>query len=282
MKQTSLAFIGAGNMASALFGGLVQQGYEPTSIIAADPSEACLARAAKLGVATTQDNRTALEFAELVILAVKPQALREVLQPLRDILLRRRPLLLSIAAGVNLQSLEDWSDKSLPIVRCMPNTPALVQAGAAGLFANQQVSELQKQQAQSVLEAVGTAVWLDSEDQLHAVTAVSGSGPAYFFLAMEAMIEAGVKLGLSQTVAEQLTLQTALGASIMAQQSDVGPAELRRRVTSPGGTTEQALLSFEQGDLKQLFAKAMDSCAQRSIELGRELGDGSPDERSAL
>jgi pyrroline-5-carboxylate reductase len=273
VKQASLAFIGAGNMASALFGGLVQQGYEPTSIIAADPSEDCLARAAKLGIATTQDNRTALEFAELVILAVKPQALRQVLQPLRDILLRRRPLLLSIAAGVNLQSLEGWSDKRLPIVRCMPNTPALVQAGAAGLFANQRVSELQKQQAQSVLEAVGTAVWLDSEDQLHAVTAVSGSGPAYFFLAMEAMIEAGVKLGLSQTVAEQLTLQTALGASTMARQSDVGPAELRRRVTSPGGTTEQALLSFEQGDLKQLFAVAMDRCAQRSIELGRELGD---------
>ncbi len=271
MKQASLAFIGAGNMASALFGGLVQRGYAPSSIMAADPSLDCLSRAADMGIGTTRDNGAAIEFAEIVILAVKPQALQGVLQPLRDILLRRRPLLLSIAAGVNLRTLENWSDQSLPIVRCMPNTPALVQAGAAGLFANPQVSAEQKQLTQSILEAVGTAVWVDSEDQLHAVTAVSGSGPAYFFLAMEAMIEAGVKQGLSQNVAEQLTLQTAFGAASMARQSDVGPAELRRRVTSPGGTTEQAILAFERGGLKPLFAEAMKSCAYRSVELAAEL-----------
>jgi pyrroline-5-carboxylate reductase len=147
----------------------------------------------------------------------------------------------------------------------------LVQAGAAGLFANPQVSAEQKQLTQSILEAVGTAVWVDREDQLHAVTAVSGSGPAYFFLVMEAMIEAGVKQGLSQNVAEQLTLQTAFGAASMARQSDVGPAELRRRVTSPGGTTEQAILAFERGGLKSLFAGAMESCAHRSVELAAEL-----------
>ncbi len=277
MKQASVAFIGAGNMASALFGGLIRQGYAPSAIIAADPSLDCLARAADLGIATTQDNGAAIEFAELVILAVKPQALQGVLAPLRDILLRRRPLLLSIAAGVNIQTLQDWSDKSLPIVRCMPNTPALVQAGAAGLFASPQVSDWQRKQAQSILEAVGTAVWLDHEEQLHAVTAVSGSGPAYFFLAMEAMIEAGVKMGLSQSVAEQLTLQTAFGAASMAQHSDVGPAELRHRVSSPGGTTEQAILSFERGGLKQLFADAMGRCAQRSVELARELGTDKSD-----
>jgi pyrroline-5-carboxylate reductase len=259
-------------MATALFGGLIKQGYAAQQIITADPNQASLDHAATLGVATTRDNATAVDFADVLIVAVKPQMLKAVLEPLREQLERRRPLIISIAAGVDLQSLESWCGKHLPIVRCMPNTPALVQTGATGLFANQQVSAAQKQQAEAILAAVGSTIWVDSEQQLDAVTAVSGSGPAYFFLVMEAMQEAGIELGLAPDVARQLTLQTALGAARMAVDSDVDVAELRRRVTSPGGTTEQAMLTFEQGGLKPLFAKAMDNCAQRSLELAKELG----------
>ncbi len=272
MNQAPIAFIGAGNMASALFGGMIKQGYPADTILAADPNPACLAQAAKLGVKTSSDNAAAIAFAEVVIVAVKPQVLMPVMHALRPQLRERRPLLISIAAGVTLDALQDWCGEGLPIVRCMPNTPALVQTGATGLFANEQVNEQQKQQAQSILEAVGTAIWVDTEPQLDAVTAVSGSGPAYFFLVMEAMQQAGVDLGLSPAVAEQLTLQTALGAARMALASDVDVAELRRRVTSPGGTTEQAINTFEQGGLKDLFAHAMADCARRSVELAGELG----------
>jgi pyrroline-5-carboxylate reductase len=267
-----IAFIGAGNMARALFGGLIKQGYPADSILATDPSDACLDQAAKLGVRTSRDNNAAVAFAKVLIIAVKPQVSMQVLQPLQPLLQKQRPLLISIAAGINLQSLQRWCGEDLPIVRCMPNTPALVQTGATGLFANPQVSAAQKKQAESILEAVGSAVWVDTEQQLDAVTAVSGSGPAYFFMVMEAMQEAGVKLGLSAQVAEQLTLQTALGAARMALQSDIGVAELRRQVTSPGGTTERAIATFEQGGLKQLFSSAMENCARRSVELAREQG----------
>ena len=272
MKQTPIAFIGAGNMATALFGGLIKQGYNGDNICAADPNPACLSEAAKLGVATTCDNAEAIAFADVIIISVKPQVLQSVMQPLQALLLERRPLLISIAAGIDLQALQRWCGEDLPIVRCMPNTPALVRTGATGLFANKQVSTQQKQQAQSILEAVGCAIWVDSESQLDAVTAVSGSGPAYLFLVMEAMQQAGVELGLSPEIAEQLTLQTALGAARMAQQSDVDVAELRRRVTSPGGTTERALNSFERSGLKQVFSEAMADCARRSVELAEELG----------
>ncbi len=273
MTQPPIAFIGAGNMASALFGGLVKQGYPVDRILAADPNEACLAAATELGVKTATHNHAAVEFAEVLVLAVKPQLLHSVLEPLKPLLARRRPLVISIAAGIDLTTLARWCGDALPIVRCMPNTAALVQAGATGMFANEQASDQHKQHAQSILEAVGSAIWVDDEQQIDAVTAVSGSGPAYFFLVMEAMEEAGVKLGLSQQVAEQLTLQTALGAAQMALESEFHASELRRRVTSPGGTTERALNTFEQGGLKDLFGQAMEDCAARARELARELGD---------
>lgn len=273
MKDTKIAFIGAGNMASALFGGLLKKGYTATNIIATDPNQACLDRAAEMGVRTSKGNETVLATAEVAVLAVKPQVLKSVLEPLRPLLMQRKPLLLSIAAGIDLPSLEAWSGEGVPIVRCMPNTPALVGTGATGLFANRWVSEPQRDVAQAIVEAVGTALWLGTERQLDAVTAVSGSGPAYFFLVMEAMQEAGVRLGLAPAEAEQLTLQTALGAARMALDSGVDIAELRRRVTSPGGTTEQALLSFERGGLKSLFDEAMVNCARRSEQLARELGE---------
>ena len=211
--------------------------------------------------------------ADVVVLAVKPQVLKAVSTALAASVQQKQPLIVSVAAGITTSSLDQWLGGNTAIVRCMPNTPALVQTGASGLFANSAVSSAQKQQAETVLQATGIALWVDAENQLDAVTAVSGSGPAYYFLMMEAMIASGQKLGLSQEVATQLTLQTALGAAKMAQASDVDPAELRRRVTSPNGTTEQAIKRFIAGGLPELVDQALVSCNDRSVELANELGD---------
>jgi pyrroline-5-carboxylate reductase len=273
-----LAFIGGGNMASALIGGLVAKGFSAQHIIASDVLPESLERLQTVApVRTTTDNETAIASADVIVLAVKPQVMKQVLEPLAASLQQRRPLIISIAAGIEIGSLEQWSGQPgssvLPIVRCMPNTPALVQLGATGLYANPVVSTAQRELAEKILSAVGIALWLDNEAQLDAVTAVSGSGPAYFFLVMEAMQAAGEQLGLSSDVARTLTLQTALGAARMALDSDVDVAELRRRVTSPKGTTERAIASFEQDDLRGIFQRALTDCRDRSQELARELGD---------
>jgi pyrroline-5-carboxylate reductase len=193
--------------------------------------------------------------------------MEQVLAPLQGLFQQRKPLVLSIAAGITLGQLESWIGTELPIVRCMPNTPALVETGATGLFANQNVSDVQRDQARSIMGAVGLALWVENEDQIDAVTAVSGSGPAYFFLVMEAMMAAGRDLGLSEQVAKQLTLQTALGSAQMAITSDVEPAELRRRVTSPGGTTERAIGIMEDQQLRAVFKQALQGAYDRSKEL---------------
>ncbi len=272
MSQPSLVFIGAGNMANSIIGGLVAQGYAPERITACDPSADNLTQLqSRYGIATSDNNASAAAAADVVVLAVKPQVMKIVCQQLAP-QLAHRPLIISIAAGIPLSSFDLWLDAELPLVRCMPNTPALVQAGASGLYANQQTTDQQRQVAEQILSAVGSVQWLNSEADIDAVTAVSGSGPAYFFLMMEAMIEAGVKQGLERDVATELTLQTALGAAKLAQSSDVDVAELRRRVTSPAGTTEQALLSFEASGLRDTVERAMRACADRSIEMASELG----------
>jgi pyrroline-5-carboxylate reductase len=274
VNSPRLAFIGAGNMASALIGGLVKQGFQPAQITASDPYPATLEKLKSIApVALTSDNDAAVADADVVVLAVKPQVMKQVLQPLVATLQAKRPLIISIAAGIEIASIERWLGGALPIVRCMPNTPALVQLGATGLFANTAVSAVQRKLADSILRAVGIALWVDSEAQLDAVTAVSGSGPAYFFLVMEAMQAAGEQLGLSTETAKMLTLQTALGAARMALDSDVDTAELRRRVTSPNGTTERAIASFERDNLRDIFVRALTDCRDRSQELARELGD---------
>lgn len=273
MHQPSITFIGAGNMASALIGGLTQQGFAAQQLCATDLHQESLRTLEQtFGIQTSTDNSEAVSQADIVILAVKPQVLKSVLTELAPALQQRQPLLISIAAGINSDSLDRWSGGNLPIVRCMPNTPALTQTGASGLYATDKVSAEQKQQTEQILSAVGIALWVQKESEIDAVTAVSGSGPAYYFLMMEAMIDAGEKLGLSRAVAEQLTLQTALGAAKMAQASDVDVAELRRRVTSPGGTTEQALNCFEQGGLRALVEQALNAADQRSTELAEQLG----------
>jgi len=264
-----LAFIGAGNMARSIIGGLIQEGYPPERISASDTKPDSLAQMESDFDVSTGDNQQVARAAEVVVLAVKPQVMGEVARDLRAAL-KHKPLLISIAAGIHSASLSRWVGEDQALVRCMPNTPSLVKAGACGLYANARTSAQQKAIAERIMSAVGLTIWLDDEALLDSVTAVSGSGPAYFFLVMEAMIEAGAELGLNREKATQLTLQTALGAAQLAQQDEASVADLRRRVMSPGGTTEAAIHSFEQDGLREIFKRAMSACAQRSAGLARE------------
>ncbi|VVP69719.1 Pyrroline-5-carboxylate reductase [Pseudomonas fluorescens] len=271
MSKTRIAFIGAGNMAASLIGGLRAKGLDAAQIHASDPGAETRARVnAEHGVEVFADNAQAIQDADVVVLAVKPQAMKAVCEAIRPSL-QPNQLVVSIAAGITCASLNNWLGAQ-PIVRCMPNTPALLRQGVSGLFATAQVTAEQRQQAQELLSAVGIALWLDEEQQLDAVTAVSGSGPAYFFLLIEAMTAAGVKLGLPADIAAQLTLQTALGAAHMAVASDVNAAELRRRVTSPAGTTEAAIKSFQAGGFEALVEQALGAAAHRSAEMAEQLG----------
>lgn len=271
MSKTRIAFIGAGNMAASLIGGLRAKGLDAAQIRASDPGEETRARVkAEHGIEVFADNAQAIQGVDVVVLAVKPQAMKAVCEAIRPSL-KPNQLVVSIAAGITCASMNNWLGAQ-PIVRCMPNTPALVRQGVSGLYATAEVSAEQRQQAQELLSAVGIALWLDEEQQLDAVTAVSGSGPAYFFLLIEAMTAAGVKLGLPPEIAAQLTVQTALGAAHMAASSDVDAAELRRRVTSPAGTTEAAIKSFQAGGFEALVEKALGAAAHRSAEMAEQLG----------
>ncbi|MFO2462051.1 pyrroline-5-carboxylate reductase [Pseudomonas sp. 15FMM2] len=271
MSNTRIAFIGAGNMAASLIGGLRAKGLQAAQICASDPGAESRARvSAEHGIKTFADNAEAIQDADVIVLAVKPQAMKAVCQALRPSL-QPHQLVVSIAAGINCASMKTWLGEQ-PIVRCMPNTPSLLRQGVSGLYATCEVSPTQRNQAQELLSAVGIALWLEQEQQLDAVTAVSGSGPAYFFLMIEAMTAAGVKLGLSRETAAQLTVQTALGAAQMAVSSDVDAAELRRRVTSPNGTTQAAIESFQAGGFEALVEKALGAAAHRSAELAEQLG----------
>ncbi|OKK47705.1 pyrroline-5-carboxylate reductase [Pseudomonas protegens] len=271
MNTTRIAFIGAGNMAASLIGGLRAKGLEASQIRASDPGEQTRAKvAAEHGIQVFADNAEAIEGVDVIVLAVKPQAMKAVCQALRPSL-KPQQLVVSIAAGITCSSMNSWLGAQ-PIVRCMPNTPALLRQGVSGLYATAEVSAQQRQQAEELLSAVGIALWLDQEQQLDAVTAVSGSGPAYFFLLIEAMTAAGEKLGLPRETAAQLTLQTALGAAHMAVSSDVDAAELRRRVTSPAGTTEAAIKSCQAGGFEALVEKALGAAAHRSAEMAEQLG----------
>lgn len=270
--MTTIGFIGAGNMASALVGGLLARGHAPKNLALADTNLQQLSGFQEQGVFTSAHNAQVVQRSDVLVLAVKPQVLRDVLKPLAADIQQRQPLIISIAAGIPSDSIQRWAGGEVAIVRAMPNTPALVQTGATGLYANAKVTAEQRLLAETILGAVGLTVWLDSEQLIDSVTAVSGSGPAYFFYVMEAMIAAGCQLGLDEKTARSLTLQTALGAAQMAITSDVAPAELRRRVTSPGGTTEQAIAVFEHAQLQEIFTKALQACAQRGGELAQLLG----------
>ncbi|HKK16772.1 MAG TPA: pyrroline-5-carboxylate reductase, partial [Gammaproteobacteria bacterium] len=215
----------------------------------------------------------ALKQAEIVVLGVKPQNVRETLQPLQTLFSRTKPLLLSIAAGIRLQSLSRWGGEALAIVRVMPNTPAMVNAGASALCCNDRVTEDQQTVAESIMRSVGITTWVEDEKLLDAVTAVSGSGPAYFFYFMEILQKTAEDLGLPAEQASILTIETALGAAKMALESDHDPATLRQQVTSPGGTTEQALAVMQKEQVDRIFAKAVKAACKRSQELATILGD---------
>jgi pyrroline-5-carboxylate reductase len=276
MKQTmtdnfSIGFIGAGNMASALVGGMIANGFPSEKIMLSDINEQQLQALEKVfGINTTTNNETLIEKNDIVVLALKPQVMQSVLEPLVKKLQEKKPLIISIAAGVTINSLNTWSSQGLAIIRCMPNTPALVKLGASGLFANEKVNNIQKNQAEAILKAVGIVEWLEQESQIDAVTALSGSGPAYFFLMIESMIAAGVAQGLSKESATELTLQTALGAATMAKTSDVDVSELRRRVTSPHGTTEAAINSFKENNYQEIINQAVNAAFKRSVELSKK------------
>lgn len=274
--QSRIAFLGGGNMARSLIGGMLQHGYGPGQICVADPSEVQRTTLAeKYSVAVSADNATAVHDADVVIFAVKPQVFREAARAVADRLAVSRPLVMSIAAGIAEPDIRRWLAYDAAIVRVMPNTPALVGFGASALYANAFVSTRQRQLAATLMEAVGIALWLDDEQLMDAVTAVSGSGPAYFFLVMEVMEAAAKALALPVSVARKLVLQTALGAAQMASASDVDAATLRQQVTSPGGTTAAALKVLQEAGLDSIFLRALTAARDRGAELSHQFGKES-------
>ncbi len=273
MEQKTIGFIGGGNMAAALIGGLVADGMPGNQVWVSDPGAQRREQLAQqFGVNATEHNRELLAQVDVAVLAVKPQVLRDVCQELAASLSQHRPLFLSVAAGTRAGDIERWLGGATALVRTMPNTPALVQSGATALFANSLVSEQQREQAEAIMRAVGLTLWVDDEKLMDAVTALSGSGPAYFFLVMEALEQAGNALGLPADTARLLALQTAFGASKMALESPDDCATLRQRVTSPGGTTEAALKVLEERDLRGIFEAALKAARDRGVELADMLG----------
>ena len=276
VRHARIAFIGGGNMARSLIGAQRARGVPPAAIRVAEPhAQAREALAREFEVATFADNAEAVTGAECVLLAVKPQMMRTVCAGLAGPLRGAGPLVISIAAGIRLVQLEHLLGTRHAIVRCMPNTPALVGAGATGLCANGNVTAGQRVLAESILDAAGIVRWIDDEAQMDTVTALSGSGPAYFFLLVEAMENAAVELGLPRDTARALAAQTCLGAGHMLADGDETAAELRKRVTSPHGTTAAALDAFEQGGFRALVSKALAAARARGAEMSAELDSGT-------
>ncbi|MBI1451662.1 MULTISPECIES: pyrroline-5-carboxylate reductase [Acinetobacter] len=268
--NSNITFIGGGNMAQALIGGLIARGLPPTRITVSDPVDKVREHLATKELHVTSDNIAAIRDADIVLFAVKPQVLASVLQPLKGLL--EGKLVISIVAGADLATIGALLGTTR-IVRVMPNTPALVQIGAHGLYAEATVSAEDRDLASQVLASTGLTIWVSTEAQIDAVTAVSGSGPAYFFYMMESMIRAGKNLGLDEKVATALTLQTALGAAQMAITSASSPAELRKNVTSPNGTTQAAIEVFDHAHISQNIQAALAAAQKRSQQLAQELSD---------
>jgi pyrroline-5-carboxylate reductase len=274
MSLPVIAIIGAGNMGTSLMGGLVKNGHPAQYLWASDPSEAKLDYLkTHFKVNTTTDNAQAVALANVVIFAIKPHSFAAVAKALHATIQAKKPLIISIAAGIRINAIEKWLGGHLAVVRAMPNTPALIGSGAAGLHANAFVTSTQHNLAESILRAVGITVWLEKENMLDTVTALSGSGPAYFFHMMEALQLAAEECGLSKETARLLTAQTAFGAARMALESSSTLDELRRHVTSPGGTTEKAISVLEEGHVRQIYQKAIQAAKHRSEELADQLGE---------
>jgi pyrroline-5-carboxylate reductase len=273
MSNKHLAILGGGNMGRALIGGMLRRGTRPEHITVGESSEAAReALSADFGVQATADNAAAVEPAAVIVLAVKPQVAGAVLAPLQPALQRTRPVVISIAAGIRLAALESWCGAGVPVVRGMPNRPALVGAGATGLFAPASVAGPYREAAERVMQAVGEVIWVGAEDDLDVVTALSGSGPAYFFLVAELLTQGAIDLGLDPAAARRLAIATLHGSGQLAHAGDGDLAGMRAEVTSKGGTTEAAVKSFEAADLRGIVARALEAATRRSRELAAQFG----------
>ncbi|WP_262965744.1 pyrroline-5-carboxylate reductase [Methylobacter psychrophilus] len=271
MNIQKIGFIGGGNMASSLLSGLIASGHSPQHLWVSDINPETLKTLAKnLNINTSASNDELINAVDVVVLAVKPQTLGSVAKSSATLIQQKKSLVVSIAAGISQHSLSQWLGADTAIVRCMPNTPALVLTGATALHANAQVNAEQHDLAENIMRSVGIALWVNDESELDAVTAVSGSGPAYYFLLMEAMEKAALELGLNEVTARLLVQQTALGAAKIALESSESPEQLRKRVTSPGGTTQQAIETFEKGGFTKLVSKALHAARDRSIEMSKQ------------
>lgn len=271
-----IAFIGGGNMARSIIGGLISSCWQADNIFVSDPSKAqrnLLAQ--QFNIACYEHNKQCASRANIVVLSVKPQVLKQAVQSIRTIL-KHNPLLISIVAGIKISTIIKWlgeeMPQEIPIVRAMPNTPALVNCGVSGLLANAHADSFHKQTAAQIMQAVGQVIWVDSESDIDTVTGISGSGPAYFFKLMEIMMNVAQANGLDSTAAKTLVLQTALGAARLAVDSEHLPAELRRQVTSPGGTTEAALLTMEKHGIDETITRGVNAAIEKSDDLAKTLG----------
>lgn len=261
-------------MASSLIGGLLGNGYTKDHLRVSDADASQRAAAeARFGLQSCADNSTVAAHSQVLLLAVKPQVLASVCREIAPSVQKQKPLVISIAAGVDEAAIDRWLGGHTALVRCMPNTPSLVGAGATALHGNGRTTAQHRSWAEMIMRSVGISVWVEREELLDTVTALSGSGPAYFFLLMEAMAEAAVKLGLDADTARLLTQQTALGAARIAIESEESPSELRLRVTSPGGTTERAIASFEAAGWSKTVEVAMRAARDRAVELSQQLGE---------
>lgn len=271
-KPGAIVFVGGGNMARSLIGGLIAGGVEAAAISVVDPqAETRQGLVEQFAVDTHADGQDVIAHAAIVVLAVKPQVMHAVCSALLPFLPKPSPLFISVAAGITTGQLDRWLDGDCAVVRCMPNTPALLGAGACGMYANAAVNAVQRQQAERVLAGTGLTCWVEHEALMDTVTGLSGSGPAYFFAFVEALEEAAVAQGLPRDTARALACQTCLGAGRMLVENSSAPAELRRQVTSPGGTTAAGLASFAASDLDRIVAKAVAAATARGGELSAEM-----------
>jgi pyrroline-5-carboxylate reductase len=273
MKTEKIAIIGAGNMGTSIIRGLIAQGYPADQLWATNTSIEKLQQCqTQFGIHVTQDNKEAAQSADIILLAVKPQIFPKVVPELAPLIQKHRPLIISIAAGIRESSLQQGLGGNIAIIRCMPNTPAMIGCGALALYANTLVTKTQRENAEQLLQNLGPIFWLENEDLMDAVMAISACGPAYFFLIIEALQAAGEQLGVPKEMAQQLSLQTAYGAVRMMQMSSESPAQLRKNVASPGGTTEQALRVLEEKNIRQIFLDAVQAAKHRSEELATTFG----------
>lgn len=265
MTHKNIAFIGAGDLGTAIIGGLIDSGYSPQHIWATRRSPEPLEQLhQQFGIHVSHDNSIAAKNADVIVLCVAPKDIETVCAELKTLLDETPALIVSVAARVRTQHIADWLNTNTPIVRAMPNTPVMIGAGATGLFANAQVSDEEKNTAESIFRSVGVAHWLNDEDHIDVVTALSGGGPAYVFMWMNAMQNAALALGLPEDAAKLLTLQTVQGASRMAMESSLDLATLQQAVTTPNGTTEQAIRVFEQSKLGDICKAALQAAFDRA------------------